>query len=115
VNTIIAGNRRTNCVIDSSYGFTFQGEGSLGLNSGNLVSSGGCESAYSGDPMLGPLADNGGGTLTHALLPGSPAIDAIPVVSCTVPTDQRGALRPVAVTASEAPCDIGAFEVQAGE
>ena len=28
------------------------------------------------DPLLGPLADNGGPTLTHALLPGSPAIDA---------------------------------------
>src|SRR6266478_131593 len=28
------------------------------------------------DPMLGPLQDNGGPTLTHALLPGSPAIDA---------------------------------------
>jgi predicted outer membrane repeat protein len=27
------------------------------------------------DPMLGPLQDNGGPTLTHALLPGSPAID----------------------------------------
>ena len=30
------------------------------------------------DPQLGPLADNGGPTMTHALLPGSPAIDAIP-------------------------------------
>jgi hypothetical protein len=28
------------------------------------------------NPQLGPLADNGGPTLTHALLPGSPAIDA---------------------------------------
>src|ERR1035437_6455149 len=28
------------------------------------------------DPKLGPLADNGGPTLTMALLPGSPAIDA---------------------------------------
>ena len=28
------------------------------------------------DPMLGPLADNGGPTQTMALLPGSPAIDA---------------------------------------
>ena len=27
------------------------------------------------DPLLGPLADNGGLTLTHALQPGSPAID----------------------------------------
>jgi len=29
-----------------------------------------------GDPMLGPLADNGGPTKTHALLPSGPAIDA---------------------------------------
>jgi hypothetical protein len=28
------------------------------------------------NPQLGPLADNGGPTLTHALLPGSPALDA---------------------------------------
>lgn len=28
------------------------------------------------DPLLGPLADNGGSTLTHALLPGSPALNA---------------------------------------
>jgi hypothetical protein len=28
------------------------------------------------DPLLGPLQDNGGPTLTHAPLPGSPAIDA---------------------------------------
>jgi hypothetical protein len=27
------------------------------------------------DPLLGPLANNGGKTLTHALLPGSPALD----------------------------------------
>jgi hypothetical protein len=32
--------------------------------------------AIRADPMLGPLADNGGPTLTHALLPGSPALDA---------------------------------------
>ena len=28
------------------------------------------------NPLLGPLQDNGGSTFTHALLPGSPAIDA---------------------------------------
>ena len=27
------------------------------------------------DPLLGALADNGGPTMTHALLDGSPAID----------------------------------------
>jgi len=30
------------------------------------------------DPLLGPLQDNGGPTFTHALLPGSPAIDRRP-------------------------------------
>jgi CSLREA domain-containing protein len=47
------------------------------------------------DPLLGPLADNGGPTLTHALLPGSPAINAGEPASADgvngVPTfDQRG-------------------------
>jgi hypothetical protein len=41
------------------------------------------------DPRLGPLADNGGPTLTHALLNGSPAIDAGDN-SNLPPTDQRG-------------------------
>ena len=54
------------------------------------------------DPMLGPLADNGGLTQTHALLPGSPAIDAVGPVLCPA-SDQRGAPR-------LAPCDMGAFE-----
>ena len=36
-----------------------------------------------GDPMLAPLADNGGPTLTHALLAGSPAIDAGSNLGCS--------------------------------
>jgi hypothetical protein len=111
-NTIIAGNPRgRDCVLDSSYGFNYQGEGSIGLNSNNLVGSGNCEPDYGDDPLLGPLADNGGPTLTHALLPGSPAIDAIPTDSCTFPTDQRGVGRPGVQTSADTPCDIGAFEV----
>jgi hypothetical protein len=54
------------------------------------------------DPLLGPLADNGGPTLTHALQPGSPAINrgdpAAP------PRDQRGYGR-LGVP------DVGAFEL----
>ena len=67
------------------------------------------------DPMLGPLQNNGGPTMTHALLPGSLAIDHIPVVDCTRPpgvpltTDQRGVLRPQGPE-----CDVGAFEVEVG-
>ena len=58
------------------------------------------------DPLLGPLANNGGPTLTQALLPGSPAINGgVPVAGIT--TDQRGA--PRSLTGAT---DIGAFEVQ---
>ncbi|MEM7347113.1 MAG: choice-of-anchor Q domain-containing protein [Chloroflexota bacterium] len=62
------------------------------------------------DPKLGPLQDNGGATLTHALLPGSPAIDAGDNNGC--PThDQRGEPRPgVGEGVGPAICDIGAFE-----
>jgi len=42
-------------------------------------------------PLLGPLADNGGPTWTHALLPGSPAIDlGDPAFSGLPDFDQRG-------------------------
>jgi hypothetical protein len=65
------------------------------------------------DPVLSSLAYNGGLTQTHALLPGSPAIDAVPDGHCTdaagVPltTDQRGVARPQGQA-----CDIGAFELE---
>ena len=58
------------------------------------------------DPMLGPLADNGGPTFTQALPAGSPAIDAS-VAIAGVTTDQRGITRPQ----GSAP-DIGAFELE---
>jgi hypothetical protein len=51
--------------------------------------------------------DNGGPTPTIALLPTSPAVDAInPSSDCSVTTDQRGVTRP-----QGAFCDIGAFEL----
>ena len=64
------------------------------------------------DPMLGPLQDNGGPTFTHALLPGSPAIDAGDP-SFTPPPyyDQRG---PVFWRVRNGRIDSGSFEVQAG-
>ncbi len=58
--------------------------------------------------MLGPLADNGGPTLTHALLPGSPAIDAGDNTDAPE-WDQRGPGFPRIVNGT---IDIGAFEVQ---
>jgi predicted outer membrane repeat protein len=56
------------------------------------------------DPHIGPLANNGGPTLTVALLAGSPAIDAADPAAAPE-SDQRGVARPV----GPAP-DIGAFE-----
>jgi hypothetical protein len=62
-----------------------------------------------GDPLLGPLADNGGPTLTHALLAGSPAIDAGSNLA-GLTSDQRGEGY---VRVYGAAADIGAFERQA--
>ena len=117
VNTIIAGNSSGTgggeCVVAGmdEYGIS----GTLGTHANNWVQDGGCDTDLCGDPMLSHLDDNGGETLTHALLPGSPAIDAISVASCTLPIDQRGRIRPVIQTSAETPCDIGAYEVQAGQ
>jgi len=106
-NTIIAGNTKGgDCVIGD--------EGTIRTNANNLVGDGGCSPALSGDAGLAGLADNGGRTLTHALLPGSPAIDALAAADCPPTADQRGEPRPVGY-ASEARCDIGAFELQREE
>ena len=105
-NTIIADNTITL----EKYGLAdcFLGEdASIGTNINNLVEDGSCDSAYSGDPHLAPLDDNGGRTQTHALSPDSPAIDAILSDECVVDTDQRGISRPYGEG-----CDIGAFELQ---
>jgi hypothetical protein len=112
-NTIVATNRGGDCVLAPPGTYGMLDAGQIGANTNSLVGDGSCDATFSGDPLLGPLADNGGDTLTHALLPGSPAIDAISADSCTVPGDQRGAGRPLVHTSADAPCDIGAFELQA--
>jgi N-acetylneuraminic acid mutarotase len=62
------------------------------------------------EPMLGPLQGNGGSTFTHALLPGSPAINAgDPNINCVQCYDQRG---PGYDRVRGGRIDIGSFEVQ---
>jgi hypothetical protein len=64
------------------------------------------------DPVLGPLQDNGGPTFTHALLPGSPAIDTGDPNFTPPPFfDQRG---PDFSRVRNGHIDVGSFEVQAG-
>jgi len=67
------------------------------------------------DPLLGPLADNGGFTWTHALGAGSPAIDAGDQDNCP-DTDQRGFPRPIDGDGDgTATCDMGAYEYGSAE
>ena len=99
-NTILAGG---------GSGTLCGGTGGVLSGGGNLDQDGSCALGASADqsnidPLLGPLALNGGPTATHALLPGSPAIDAALSAACPV-LDQRGVFR------FGQPCDIGAFEV----
>jgi CSLREA domain-containing protein len=71
------------------------------------------------DPKIGALADHGGATQTHSLMPGSAAIDKgkrNAVSSLPVTTDQRGVARPfdfpgVAPATGGDSSDIGAFEL----
>ncbi|MDW8396424.1 MAG: choice-of-anchor Q domain-containing protein, partial [Anaerolineae bacterium] len=78
-------------------------------NGGSLSSDSTCGvGTLNTNPLLAPLAFNGGQTLNHALLPGSPALDQTGNCnSYTVFDDQRGVLRPQGTA-----CDIGAFELE---
>jgi hypothetical protein len=101
--TILASVGTTpNCAspLHETVGFNLATDTSCGLSRGT--------DRVTAHPLLGPLADNGGRTMTVALLPGSPAIDAggLPATSGCPITDQRGQSRPWGPA-----CDIGAFEL----
>lgn len=107
MNTLLADNDGDNCT--SSQPPTSQGN--------NLSDDYSCGLTQSSDkpgvnPLLGPLAANGGPVATHALLSGSPAIDAGANAQCPA-TDARGVARPYDGDADgTAVCDIGAFEAR---
>ncbi len=87
--------------------------GAIVSNGFNLESAQSCDFTSTGDlqdtdPMLGPLANNGGPTNTHALATMSPALNAGDT-DCGVSVDQRGFPRP---QPNPGNCDIGAFEHQ---
>jgi CSLREA domain-containing protein len=111
-NTIVARNsapESPDAGIDQEGGvsarFSLIGDGSgSGINNTNGNQVGTSSSPI--NPRLGPLADNGGPTRTHALLAGSPAIDAASDADCP-PRDQRGVTRP-----QGSGCDIGSYERQ---
>ncbi|MBN1993561.1 MAG: hypothetical protein JW953_12750 [Anaerolineae bacterium] len=116
-NSLVAGNSATmlpaNCTSQPTSApnmFVSQG---YNLENGNTCNLTQASDLINTDPLLGPLADNGGPTQTHALPPGSPAIDQGHTGSFN--TDQRGRPRPVdmdniANATGGDGSDIGAYE-----
>ena len=114
-NTIIAGNTASGTSRDVYGSLTTGGHNLIGDTTGATFPGTATGDLYNVDPLLGPLASNGGATQTHALLPGSPAIDN--GISPDSITDQRGLPRPfddgsVPNGADSDASDIGAFENQ---
>lgn len=106
-NSIVADNDGRNCLAEGNW--TSSGH--------NLASDTYCSFTAMGDlpntpASLAPLANYGGQTDTHALLPGSAALDNGGNSGCPA-SDQRGVTRPVdGDSDGSAVCDIGAFEVR---
>jgi hypothetical protein len=101
-NTIISNSALGgNCAVAMGIGIISLGHNLSSDNTCNLTATGDMTNS---NPLLGPLQNNGGATLTHALLPGSPAVNAGDNYYCPS-FDQRGVLRPQASI-----CDIGAYE-----
>ena len=95
-NTVLAYNDPSNCEgILTSSGHNLESGTTCGLNAtGDITGT---------DPLLAPLAEDGG-TLVHALVKDSPAIDeGLCLVEPAI--DQRGVSRPQGDA-----CDIGAYE-----
>ncbi|MBI9044750.1 MAG: hypothetical protein JEZ06_09710 [Anaerolineaceae bacterium] len=96
-NSIIANNNSTNC----SYPLTST------LLEQNMDSDGSCNGfTITDNPLLDGLVNNGGLTETHALLAGSPALDA--ATGICPHDDQRGEPRPQGPA-----CDLGSVELAA--
>ncbi|MCB1920105.1 MAG: DUF4214 domain-containing protein [Candidatus Competibacteraceae bacterium] len=122
-NNLVVGNAApTGKSIDLAVGYngeiTSQGYNLLGENgvpgvSGFTPAANDLVLAGSVSTAIGPLADNGGPTQTHALVAGSPAINAgnNALIPIGVTTDQRGAGFPRIVGGT---VDIGAVEGAGG-
>ena len=117
-SSILAKNTTDAGAPDGSGAFGSAGYNLVGNGSGveGFVAIGDQQGTASApvDPKLGPLRDNGGSTLTVALLPGSPALDRGSAPPSA--TDQRGFKRRVDfANVDNGPggaSDIGAFEFQ---
>ena len=117
-------NIKNSIVANSTSGGDCSNSGTFNATGVNFTTNGTCPGftvVTSAQLNLGPLADNGGNTQTHALLPGSVAIDAAPdcndvfgnpaspkpgAPTALVTSDQRGIGRPQGNA-----CDVGSYEL----
>jgi parallel beta-helix repeat protein len=107
-DTIIAGNTAP---LGRDISGTFQLKYDLIQVTGTATITASSGNIFGLDPLLGPLADNGGPTQTHLARQGSPAIDAgDPAFAPPPATDQRGDPRVV-----HGRIDIGAVETTVAE
>jgi hypothetical protein len=116
-NTIVSGNPNGGDCVSFDGTFISHGNNLDGDNSCFLSAA--MNDIPGGNAGLGPLADNGGLTQTHALMTGSDAIDAGNDAVCegadppVDAIDQRGVIRPQdGDEDGAAQCDIGAFELE---
>ncbi|MCW5201676.1 MAG: choice-of-anchor Q domain-containing protein [Candidatus Electrothrix communis] len=126
--TLVSSIISDNWAYDGGYEiYSFEGVGTINADNFNLFGTSSRSNAYAFDgftpgssditatsdgtdptaleAIFLPLADNGGPTLTHALVKGSPAIDLDAGCATGLSEDQRGEPRPVGDG-----CDAGAFE-----
>ncbi|MCM3872256.1 MAG: CSLREA domain-containing protein [Pyrinomonadaceae bacterium] len=111
-DTLIAGNSAPSGPDGAGANFVSQDYNLIGNTSGALIVGITTHNITNVNALLGPLTANGGPTFTHALLFGSPAIDA---ANTALISDQRGEPRPVDDTAAPNAAggnasDIGAYE-----
>jgi hypothetical protein len=116
-NTLVAGNSASRWGADIDGGVNSRGHNMIGSLDHTAITLG-LGDLTGVNPRLDPLADNGGATKTHALLPNSPLINAgdsalaVDADNNPLLTDQRGA--PYLRIDSNSP-DIGAFEYTAAD
>lgn len=111
VSSLVAGNTSFANKPDLSGNYQTGGYNIVGSTNGNTGIVDGVNNDKFGvsQALIGPLGNYGGNMQSVPLLPGSPALDYIPIgtngCGSTIATDQRGISR-----AQNGACDVGAFE-----